>query len=288
LHGNTFDDEDDDDDEILDECLRLGNVSQEEKLRLRELLRISMKFDVFEDFVWKDDHYVLELGLTYPDDSLMRFKLYYKEDDKTVLSDCGLTYKAMSKYFNFDEENVAKRIQSILDEYSLRMEKDGDSREIYVKIVDSESAFFTFLWFFVSIEKIVNLKSEHLLYTLTQDLDHFCKDEIYRVFFQDRATYEEAKATFNQRLSNATAENDGFKISGYKMLLSILEDITEDAYKEFVEYVLEGLTLRLNDFEDDEFDEADFDEVDFDEVEFDEVDFDEVDFDEDDSGNKPC
>lgn len=146
---------DDDDDTALQEPREIDL----EELRLRrELAKTAMSFGCGGKFKKDGKDYVYALGITYLDDTPMQFKLFY--EGKMMLSDCGLTHRFMSKYFDLENDKVSAQMQRIMKDYSLELRTAKGERELCIEITDTNNAFAAFLWLFSAIERISNIQEE--------------------------------------------------------------------------------------------------------------------------------
>ena len=168
------------------------------------------------------------------------FKLSY--EDGIILSDCGQTYRCLSKYFNMTDETILEQIRNIMDNYSLRLKESDGVFEIYIQINDENSAFMSFLWLFSAIERMIAFKTENLFDLISDEIDTFCKNELIRIALEEKLSFAEAKEKAQELYLQAVkddSENASFKRNAYKKIVKTLERSTESCYEFFKSTVLD-------------------------------------------------
>ena len=269
-----FDDEDDDDDDddvektinkIRKETLKKSSTSEEpsedaegeeetdeddtdlreleeiafEKIeKRRTLAKIVTSFGCSGEFTKVGEEYYCTLGVVYPNDMPMTFKLSYK--DKIILSDCGSTHKYISTYFDMADSNVQELIEKIMQEYNLTWITEGQMKELSIQIRDQGGAFISFLYFFSAIERISNISPEKWYKITSEKEDAFCKEETFKILFEQKATYEEAMQTAKNLYMQSQAEGDAFKKHAYKTIVEMFEGIGAEDFEFFKQRLLEG------------------------------------------------
>lgn len=231
---DTEDEEETDDD---DTALREPKeITVEDIEKRRALAKMATSFGCTGQFIREGREYFCKLGITYPDDTEMQFKLSYP--NKITLSDCGGTYTFMSKYFNMSDDNVLKRIKNVMDDYGLGLRIENNKSELYIQIRDENSAFMSFLWLFSAIERITSIQSEGLLSVVSDEFDSFCKSELVRIAIEEKASFLEAKECARSLYIQSLEEDDALKKNAYKNIVETLEGITEEGYESFKREIL--------------------------------------------------
>ena len=142
-----------------DDKMATSNAPQktvlEEQEKSRELARIVTAFGCSGDFSRGGASYFCTLGIMYPDDMPMTFRLSYT--DKITLTDCGLTHRFMSRRFDLSDEKLQARIEQIMQEYGLQWVIEGEEKKLSIQIRNQDGAFVSFLCFFSAIERLSHL-----------------------------------------------------------------------------------------------------------------------------------
>ncbi len=227
------DEESDEDETALREPKEITLVDIE---RRRALAKMATSFGCTGQFIREGKEYFCKLGITYPDDTEMQFKLSYP--NKITLSDSGGTYTFISKYFNMSDDNVLKRIKNVMDDYGLRLRVENNKSELYIQIRDENSAFMSFLWLFSAIERITSIQSEGLLSVVSDEFDSFCKSELVRIAIEEKASFLEAKECAQSLYIQSLEDDDALKKNAYKNIVETLEGITEEGYESFKREIL--------------------------------------------------
>lgn len=240
------DEDDEDDDEELDRILSRihANDSQRagadfmERLKYRRLASVASSFGCGGKYKKVGEEYYYDLGLTYPDDTEVQFKLFYA-GMIIKLSDCGKTYRYMSKRFNMEEPEIEKFIEIVLSDYSLHWQICGEQRELCIRIRDEENAFCSFLWLYAAIERMVMMQENGLFRGIADDLESFCKKEIVGLVIGQNLVYGEAKARAQELYDVAEANGDEFQKQAYKNVIAAFNSVTEEGYEDFKDFIME-------------------------------------------------
>ncbi len=226
--------ETDDDDTVLYEP---KEVSLEDIKKRRTLVNIVTSFGCSGEFTRVGEEYYCALGVVYPNDVPMTFKLSYK--DKILLSDDGLTHKYISTYFDMADSNVQELIEKIMQEYNLIWITEGQTKELAIHIRDKEGAFISFLCFFSAIERISHISAEKWYKINSEKEEAFCKEETLKILFEQEATYEAAIQTAKNLYAQAQEEGDEFKKHAYKTMVEMFEGIGFEDFEYFKQCLLE-------------------------------------------------
>lgn len=225
----------DDDDTALREPIE---ITVEDIEKRRTLAKIATSFGCSGEFTRVGEEYYCTLGVVYPNDVPMTFKLSYK--DKIILSDYGLTHKYISTYFDLADSNIQELIEKIMQEYNLTWITEGQMKELSIQIRDQGGAFISFLYFFSAIERISNISPEKWYKIASEKEDSFCKEETFKILFEQKATYEEAIQTAKNLYMQSQTEGDEFKKHAYKTIVEMFEGIGAEDFEYFKQRLLEG------------------------------------------------
>ncbi len=150
---DIFDDLDDDDCVFIfeeDENLETA-VSDSELEHLKEIIEC---FKCDNDFVLDGAGYNCNVGITYPDDVEMKFRLFY--NDGIFLSDNGLTFNYLDGELDGNDETF-NLVKEILNDYSVQTIQTKKGVELLIKIRDKKSAFMCMTFLIVAIERIIHI-----------------------------------------------------------------------------------------------------------------------------------
>lgn len=159
---DTFDDLGDDTDYAdvdYDDCVFI--FEEDENLetavsdsKLEHLKEIIECFKRDNDFVLDGTGYNFNVGITYPDDIEMKFRLFY--NDGIFLSDNGLTFNYLDGELDGNDENF-NLVKEILNDYSVQTIQTKKGVELRIKIRDKKSAFMCMTFLIVAIERIIHI-----------------------------------------------------------------------------------------------------------------------------------
>lgn len=232
---DTEDEEETDDDDTTLRKSREITLEDIEKRRI--LAKIVTSFGCSGEFTRVGEEYYCTLGMVYPNDVPMTFKLSYK--DKIILSDYGLTHKYISTYFDLADSNIQELIEKIMQEYNLTWITEGQMKELSIQIRDQGGAFISFLYFFSAIERISNISPEKWYKITSEKEDAFCKEETFKILFEQKATYEEAVKLTRDLYVKANEEKDEFKKNAYRKMTEMFQTIGAENFEYFKQRLLE-------------------------------------------------
>ena len=218
-----FDDDDEDD---------------EQSIQRRKLHDAARSLKIGDRYEMDGNVCFYEMGVTYPDDSPVVFKM--TDQDGLLLNDCGRTFAYLSKYYNLDSEAFLGQINRFAKEYSLGLTNEGALSEFSIRIRDKENAYVSFLWLFLAVEKLIDRTAGGLIREELSSFDKRCNGEMKLILAEKRLSRAQAMEIAKEKLEEAKSRADGYGQAVFETLIESMDVLTDDGFNVFKREVTDG------------------------------------------------
>lgn len=218
--------EDDDGEYEIDPLIELTIEEYEIYQRLRGYARTIGK-----DFSFNKDSLsaIWDSGISYPDDTQMRFELFV-EDNAVWLGDMGGTTAYLRSRHMIQYERLQKRMQYVLDDYAIKIRED--EQDFCIRLRDENGAFMSFMWLFSAMERCISIHSEGDA-SESVETDARYKAVLKKIVSEEGKTFDEAKTHARVLLAAAIECGDEAERRAYEKVVATFETITEAEYENF-------------------------------------------------------